>query len=218
MDLSENFWRLYWKSVEAECIKHSPTSFLTIRSREWTSLITKAAKKACEGYAQQYQGENCIPRCELPVSWKTPTGSRRGRQDVSLLLACAGELVVAFEHEGARWGLNGSSGKDWREEFVKLCGISAKLRILSSYHKIGEGSRLSEFLRERISFLRGEFISIGRGEFLIIFGPEYSPRAPEENWQAFSVTDDGTSLIKLSASGFNPWRSVSDKGVAPVRA
>ena len=86
----------------------------------WTALIIESAEQACNAYARELGREAAVGR------------EGYGRIDVHATDVETRQLLVAFESELAYWGYNGSSGKDWREEFRKLCKTPAELRVLSS--------------------------------------------------------------------------------------
>src|SRR5688572_30145615 len=83
----------------------------------WTEMLKQAAEEACKDCAVALDREVIIER------------EGHGRLDVFAEDRHTGKLIVAFESELAYWGY-GSSGKDWRQEFPKLCGKAAELRVL----------------------------------------------------------------------------------------
>jgi hypothetical protein len=80
--------------------------------------------------------------------------------------------------------------KTWREEFVKLCRISAKLRVLSAYFLPGTGATFTEFLRCELDSMRDSFVAASPSEWLLLYGSENTNRDPQQAWLAFSLQPD----------------------------
>ena len=133
VDREQVFWDAYrrpWRAQLATWTDERDT-------RAWTRLIIESAKNACRDYAAAL-GREVVVGCE-----------GYGRLDVHAADGETGDLLVAFESELAPWGWNGSSGKDWREEFPKLGGHR---RVLSGWRSFswiqGWGPVPSEWGRE----------------------------------------------------------------------
>jgi hypothetical protein len=174
MDLPQQFWDTYrpiWRRHIARWRDGMSTPF-------WTRLITDAATEACEAMAEHLG----VP---LEVDHEGPL-----RIDVFAENPRNRKRVIAFESELAYWGYNGSSGKDWREEFPKLCRIPSQLRVLSSTFKPGTGTGFDAFLREKLDSMRASFDAAIPSEWCLIFGPEDTRQDPDEPWRAYAMNAD----------------------------
>jgi hypothetical protein len=190
VDRPQLFWDAFRKRFRANI-----PSLKADELADWTALRTRSGVEACAIYARGIGREVVIG---TEGHYQLPTG-RRARMDVYARDRSTGELVVAFESELAWWGYNGTSGKDWSEEFPKLCGIRADLRVLTSTFKVGTGAGFPAFLREKLDSMRGAFDRREPGEFCLAFGPEYSKKDPRQDWLAFAVEDD-YSLRSLTSA------------------
>lgn len=197
MDRPQIFWDCFrqtvrrnlpsWETRKANCGRRV--------NDEWTALITESAEVGCEEYAQKLGREVVIGR------------ERHGRLDVYAEDQGTGALFVAFETELAWWGYNGSSGKDWREEFPKLCNTPAEIRVLSSYFKTGTGGTFPAFLRVKLDSMKASFdAGYKEGDFCLIFGPESSMNDRNQPWLAFSLERDFTLRKLTSPKLLIPWR------------
>jgi hypothetical protein len=111
------------------------------RTDHWTAMLKETAKEACQDL-QPLLG------CVLEIG-----GERIRKLDVHASDRGTGELLVAFESELGLWRAKGG----WENEFVKLCGIPARLRALYCTLERGEGRRYPGLLRERLEMLRAAF-------------------------------------------------------------
>jgi hypothetical protein len=190
MDRPQIFWDCFRKAFRRKL----PSWKAGDATADWTKLITASTTDACNDYGQN-------PHRELEVRYEG-----NGRIDVYAVDKRTGAIVVAFETELARWGYNGSSGKDWREEFQKLCKIKAELRVLSSYFKNGTGGKFHEFLQDKLNLMKGNFDERCDGDFCFIFGPERSRKDPEQPWLAYSLEPNFTLRELTSSKPLIPWR------------
>jgi hypothetical protein len=196
MDRPQLFWDVFRQTWRRNLRSWTPGG----GTKKWTASIIKTAKEACYDYAQELGRKVVVG------------GERYGRIDVHATDVDTGELLVAFESELAWWGYNGSSGKDWRQEFPKLCRTKAELRVLSSTFQEGTGSTFPMFLRERLDSMKVDYDAGHPGDLCLIFGPEYTRREPDQHWLAYSLERKDFSLRELtSAKPLHPWLVITGK-------
>ncbi len=124
------------------------------------------------------------------------------RLDVSARFRGDAQLSIAFESELAPVGYMGRLDKrTWRDEFKKLCGIPAHLRVLSGYFMPGTGSDFESFLRQQVSDMANQFLQSTPGNWLLVFGSENSTKDPDQPWLPYSI---GTNLQIISISHTSP--------------
>jgi hypothetical protein len=145
-------------------------------------MIIDSAKEACADLEPLFG-------CKLRIG-----GERIFRLDVHAENQDTGELLIAFESEQGQYGRKGG----WENEFRKLCGIQARLRVITGQFKVGEGKRYPQQLQSQLNQHRSTFAAGERGEFLLIFGPEYNRRDPGQPWLVYTLSEDMT-LTQLSA-------------------
>lgn len=176
----EWFWKMFRQELRSSCTESALDS-----SRSWTKVVIAAAVRVCEQLSQ-----GVIVQQERPM-----------RLDVSARLPNDDCLAIAFESELAPVGYMGRTHeKTWREEFVKLCGIPAQLRVLSSYFLPGTGSTFEDFLRRQLNELSVYFQNSAPGKWLLVFGSENSTRDPDQPWLAFSL-DQNYVLRRVDDEG-----------------
>lgn len=169
----EWFWTSFRRRLCAEgvCTEENLSS-----SRRWTKQVIAAAVEVCREL-----GDEVVVRQETPH-----------RLDVSASRPGGEKLLVAFESELAPVGyMNRKHAKTWREEFVKLWGIPAELRVLSAYFMPGTGKTFPHFLRQQLDDLRAHVAGPPSGKWLLVFGSENSEKDWEQHWLAFSFGADG---------------------------
>lgn len=166
----EWFWQAFRRELYPGCTDEALSS-----SRAWTKVVIAAAERTCEQL-----GNEVVVRREYP-----------NRLDVSARFSSDSELAIAFESELAPVGYMGRThAKTWREEFVKLCRIPARLRVLSSYFMPGTGRAFESFLRRQLDELAEHFRTATPGQWLLTFGSEDSTRDPDQPWLCFSLDPD----------------------------
>jgi hypothetical protein len=150
MDRPQLFWDVFRRTWRRNLKSWIPGG----STPKWTAMIIESAKEACQDYAKEL-GRKVIVGAE-----------GYGRIDVHATDVGTGELVVAFESELAWWGYNGASGRDWRQEFPKLCQARAELRVLSSTFQKGTSSTFPALLRGRLDSMRSYFDAGHPGDFV----------------------------------------------------
>lgn len=177
------FWNAFRRAVRSRCVDEAVLS----GSRSWTKAVTAAAVEVCTSL-----GGDVAVGTETGVTWTMPEGvTRKGRLDVSATRPGAPRLLVAFETELAPVGYLGRRHeKTWREEFEKLCGVPAELRVLSSYFLHGTGGTFEAFLRGELESMRVNFDRAEPGAWLFVFGSEDSRKDPDQPWLAFTLRED----------------------------
>jgi hypothetical protein len=189
--LSQAFWDSFredwrmrlrtWKMESSNVARGKANTAL------WTEFIKRSAEEACHAVARQFGRHVNVGR------------ERHGRLDVHAVDAATNHLFIAYESELAYWGYNGDSGRDWRQEFPKLCSKSAELRVLSSTFPAGTGASFEGLLLERLRSMRTAFDQAEAGEFCLIFGPEDTRSDPTQPWVAYSLMADFT-LYRLDST------------------
>jgi hypothetical protein len=144
------------------------------RTRRWTDMIIRSAQLACEDLEKHFD-------CELRVD-----GERIDRIDVHAQNRATDELLIAFESEQGRHGFE----KSWRYELVKLCKHDARIRVVTGFFKVGTGRLYTEKLVRELRSYKADFATGKRGEFLLIFGPEYNRKDPDQPGLAYTLSDD----------------------------
>ncbi|HZU95571.1 MAG TPA: hypothetical protein VFF73_02605, partial [Planctomycetota bacterium] len=139
---------------------------------------------------------------EEQVSWNCPVRCRAispSGLDVSARLPGDARRAIAFESELAPLGWKKRTYlKTWIEEFVKLCCVDAKLRVLSSYFLPGESPTFVETLHMVFRRFKPMVDSATPGKWLLVFGSFESSREPSVPWLPFAwETGAGPSDVAL---------------------
>lgn len=193
--LPQIFWDAFRKRWRARLAGWGPLSAPLsgqVRTQAWTEVLKSAGEQACRDLADAH-GVPCSVGRE-----------RHGRLDVFAAVPGQVRLLVAFESELAYWGYNGASGKDWRQEFPKLCRVDACLRVLSSTFKAGTGASFPAFLRGRLDSMAADFRTASPGAWCLIFGPEDTRRDPHQPWLAYSLELDFSLRLLRSEVPLRP--------------
>jgi hypothetical protein len=185
MDMPQIFWDAFREPLRAGFAGYQGGG-----SVEWTRIRLDAAKSACHEFVRQLGKEADVD------------ADRYQRIDVHAIEKGSGRLLVAFESELARPPNKG----DWRNEFRKLCNISADLRVLSSVFEKGGGSQ--GHLEKLLSPMRTNFIEGASGPFLLAFGPESARDDPEQWWTAYSLEPNFVLRPLVSNPLFIPYRTI----------
>lgn len=193
MDHCSAFWNAYRKRVRAQYA----ASFAEMATSAGFNRVIKAAAREASREFCKYLGFSeqaiSIPPRERLIRWQALDGRAcSGKLDVFAEANSDRSLIVAYEHEE----LATPMGKGWGLEFAKLCGIEARLRVLSSYFKSGKGRSFEESLEGLLARLSRGNLWVP-GDFLLVFGPEYCRRDQTQEWLAFSLERDPNSVLSL---------------------
>jgi hypothetical protein len=167
--------------------KLSPEWFWEHFRRELSKVCTEAALNSSPGWTRAVIGAAVIV-CQQLGNGVIVEREMHGRVDVSARFPGAPQLAVALESELAPVGYMGRKhGKTWREEFVKLCTISAEMRVLSSYFLPRTGRSFEGFLRGQLDHMADAFRNATPSSWLLVFGSENSSQDPDQPWLPFAL-------------------------------
>jgi hypothetical protein len=202
----------FWDEYRRRLRRSVTTAILNEELPRWKNEYPSStwAKKAAYDVCRTL-GEKVIVKADLPgvtggeatVTWEDPPGTiQSGRSDVAASLPGRSRFLISYEHEGAAVGYKGKkNNKNWREEFVKLCGVDADLKVLSSYFLSKTGSGFLDFLRRELETMRQHFRPEDGAKWLLIYGPDYSSKDPTQPWLAYELKPDFTLARLLDGSG-----------------